>query len=236
MKLAGRAQSARRPAACPLTASSAAKRHEAVDMTAESIPRSHCSPGERFGLSPGEVHFLWWLIKGSITNPETREHLHRAWGMCARHAVALLAVEAAYRHGWMYACATLYLDLVERGLAALTTRGLLSEERSIRQLHAIGPCLMCDLDRERAGGGAAPADLLERGRDPHPLGAFAEETKSHWAGLVCRLCSTVASGPLCRVHLISDHGLDLADEVRSQRAALGYIARQLIRYARSFRW
>lgn len=93
-------------------------------MTADSIPRSLDLPDERLGLSDGEVHFLWWFIQGSIMNPETRERLHRAWGMCARHAAALLAVEAAYRHGWMHACALLYLDLIERGLGALTTRGL----------------------------------------------------------------------------------------------------------------
>jgi hypothetical protein len=205
-------------------------------MTAEPIPRNHDSPDERLGLSDGEVHFLWWFIQGSIMNPETRERLRRAWGMCARHATALLAVEAAYRHGWMHACAILYLDLVEGGLGALTTGEPFSEERAIRRLYATGPCLMCDLAVEQSGRGAASVELLERGRDPAQLGAFAGETERHWRPLVCRACSPGASGPLCRVHLIRDHGLDVSGEVRSLRATLGYIARHLIRYARSFRW
>ena len=205
-------------------------------MPAESIPRSPRSADDRLELSDGEVHFLWWFIQGSIMNPETRERLQRAWGMCARHAVALLSVEAAYRHGWMHACALLYLDLVERAVAALTTRGLFSEDRAIRRLHATGPCLMCELAVERSDGGAASADLLNRGHDRTQLGVFTIETERHWRPLVCRACSPGATGALCRRHLITEHGLDPADDVRSERAALGYIARHLIRYARSFRW
>jgi hypothetical protein len=204
-------------------------------MTAESIPRIPDSPVERLGLSDGDVHFLWWFIQGSIEDPETRERLGRAWGMCARHAAGLVAVEAAYRNGSMRACAILYLDLIERGLGALTTHGPFGEERAIRDLRATGPCLMCDLGIERSRGGAASEDLLERARDQAQLRAFASQTARLWASRVCRLCSADAPGPLCRVHLITEHRLEVSDEIRSQRATLGSIARHLIGYVRSFR-
>ena len=205
-------------------------------MTAEAIPRSANTADGRLALSDGEVHFLWWFIQDSIMNAETRDRLRRAWGMCARHASALLAVETADRHGWMHACTILYLDLIERGLNALMVRGLFGDERVLRTLHATGPCLMCELAVGRAGGGAASADLLARGRDERQLEAFARETEPHWSALVCRRCTPQANGPLCRPHLIAGHPFDLADELRSQRAHLGYVARHLIAYARSFRW
>jgi len=236
MKLAGRVRT-RRSADGSLTASTTLSCVEVVAMTAESIARSAGSADDRLELSDGEVHFLWRFIQGSIMNPETRERMGRAWGMCTRHAAALLAVEAAYRHGWMHACALLYLDLIERALGALTTtRGLFGEDRAIRRLHATGPCLICEMEIEASGGGAASADLLDRSPDPSQLSSLADDTRSHWMALVCRLCSPGAIGPLCRLHLVGDPHLDAREEIHAQRATLGYVARHLIRYARSSRW
>lgn len=219
-------------------------------MTASSISRPHHErpwargparapdpPAEPAGwLSDGEIHFLWWFIQGSIMNPETRTWLHRAWGMCDRHATGLLAVEAAYRRGWMHASALLYLDLIERAIGALTTRGPLRTFRAIYRLRTSEPCLMCDLNLTAVSGGGASPELLERGRDRAELDRFARGTREFWQPLVCRRCDMAATGPLCRPHLLSVAMIDLAAELRSERAALGSVARHLVRYARSFRW
>ncbi len=185
-------------------------------------------------LSDAEVHFLWWFIQGSIINPETRERLHRAWGMCARHAIGLLQVEAAFRHGWVHASTLLYLDLLERALQALTARGLRANGRIRNRLRATGPCLMCEL-RAR-GGGAASEELLDRGRDSAELLGLAAHTRPFWLPYACRECVTGARGPLCRLHLVG-HSSDVFErELHRERSDLGGVMRHLIRYARSFRW
>ena len=199
-------------------------------------------PQEGLLLSDGEVHFLWWFIQGSIMNPETRQRLHRAWGLCSRHAAGLLMVEAAYRHGWLHACAILYLDLVERAVAALAAGGPLAGERIRGRLRARGPCLMCELQLEQAGGGAASADLLARGRDPSQLRHFAASCRPFWTQQICPRCQAGAPGPLCRPHFVAAQRTppwlvgSVDDLVRQERSALGAIARHLIAYARSFRW
>lgn len=33
-----------------------------------------------FHPSPGEIHYIWWYIQGSIMNPEVRRTLRRARG------------------------------------------------------------------------------------------------------------------------------------------------------------
>ena len=180
-----------------------------------------------------EVNLRWWLIQECISNAETRGRLRSAWGLCARHATALLAVGGAYRHAWIHAGTILYLDLIEHGIQAVTVGGPFSDERAIRNLRATAPCPMCELAVDEAGGGAPSAELL--GRGDTLLEAFAREAQSVSRPLVCRLCSTEADGPLCRPHLIADHSFDLAEELKVQRGRLGYIARHLIRYARSFR-
>jgi len=102
------------------------------------------SPPRREDLrpSPGEVHFLWFFIQGSIMVPDTRAQLRRAWGMCRRHSFTLLAVEAAFRHGYLHGPALLYEDLMERALAAFNLRGPLQEIRVAHRLRDTGPCLM----------------------------------------------------------------------------------------------
>jgi hypothetical protein len=52
------------------------------------------SPSRVWPLPDGEIHYLWWFIQGSIMEPEMRGRLRRTWGA--------LAVEAAYRHGYLH--------------------------------------------------------------------------------------------------------------------------------------
>jgi len=126
------------------------------------------SPALPIRLSDGEVHFLWSFIQGSIMIPETRRALRRAWGMCQRHSYGFLAVDAAFRHGWLHAPTILYADLMERARAALDIGGLFWPARLAARLRARGPCLMCGLvsvapDTPVADGAAT---LANQGRHP----------------------------------------------------------------------
>ena len=190
---------------------------------------------QRVHLTDGEVHFLWWFIRGSMMNPDTRRQLRQAWGMCSRHAAGLLAVEAAFRQGRMQASALLYLDLIERAVGAITSRGPFAEVRAARRLDTHGPCLMCELRVAGAASGGAPADLLTLGRDSIQLTWSANESRRYWEPLVCRDCRVGAAGPRCRVHLVAHAQSVRPDELAPERAALGHIYRHLVRYARSFR-
>lgn len=81
-------------------------------------------------LSPGEVHFLWWFMQGSIMDPEMRRHLRLAWGMCDRHGVGALGAEAAFRHGYLHGPAILYAPL----------RAFLSQSRAHWMSTVCGRC------------------------------------------------------------------------------------------------
>jgi len=64
-------------------------------------------PTEAWQLSDGEIHYLWWYMQGSIMDPGVRQRLRRAWGMCGRHAWGALAVETAFRPGFLHGPALL---------------------------------------------------------------------------------------------------------------------------------
>lgn len=51
--------------------------------------------------------------------PDVRRRLHRAWGMCGRHAWGALAVETSYRYGYLHGPAALYEDLMDRARRTL---------------------------------------------------------------------------------------------------------------------
>jgi hypothetical protein len=177
-------------------------------------------------LSDGEIHFLYWFIQGSIMIPETRHALHRAWGLCERHAWAALAVEMSFRPTYLHGPALLYQDLLERCLAAFTRAGPLRAQRVARRLRSQGPCLMCKLNVYRAGRGGASLTTIERGRQTAPLYRFAIDHKKYWEQTVCGVCDGSTSHIRCRRHLIeqasglAEHSVhaglvaDLLDRVR----------------------
>ncbi|OGO42193.1 MAG: hypothetical protein A2Z04_06485 [Chloroflexi bacterium RBG_16_57_9] len=95
--------------------------------------------------SDGEIHFLWHFIQGSIMIPSTRWSLRRNWGMCDRHSFGFIAVEAAYRRGYLHGQAVLYKDLMERAAAAFKAPAPLQAVNVALKLRETEPCLMCKL-------------------------------------------------------------------------------------------
>jgi hypothetical protein len=185
--------------------------------------------------SDGEIHFLWYFIQGSIMEAATRAHLRRAWGMCQRHAFASIAVEAAFRSGFLHGPAILYKDVMERAVAAMSLRGPLREPLIARRLREAGPCLMCSLGYGPTSRGQASTEVLERGRDLEPVRLFALRTMPWWRPAVCGRCEGIDGVARCRVHLRQDLLRREASLSRHQ-AQVADVALHLRRYSRSFRW
>jgi hypothetical protein len=192
--------------------------------------------GSGLRLSDGEVHFLYWFIQGSIMNPDTRRRLQGAWGFCQRHALAHLAVEFAFRRGWVHGCAVLYDDLMERAVRTVNS-GRFGFWLAFR-LRQTGPCLMCELGFGPNSPGLAPAELLARGRETSRLRSFAAETLSYWRGFVCAQCTgrtPSPDAPRCRPHLLGDLRHRRPVHLGAQRELIGSIYSAVNRYSRSFR-
>ncbi len=186
-------------------------------------------------LSEGEIHFLWYFIQGSIMEPPTRLALRRAWGMCPRHTFASLAVEAAFRHGFLHGPAILYEDLMGRAAAAMRARGRLGARIIARALRDAGPCHMCALGYGPASRGWASRKIVDQGRDLGQIRLFALGTEPDWRLDVCGRCAGDGRPARCRPHLIDElrHGRAAVDEVRAWVVG---IHERVRRYARSFRW
>lgn len=202
-------------------------RSMAIEPGGDTSPT--CEP-----LGPAEVHFLWWFIQGSVMEPETRAQLRAGWGLCARHGPGFMAVEAAYRRGWVHACAVLYVDLMERAHATLTADRPWGGVAAAWSLGGRRRCLMCELDVGPASGVAAVGAALATEFD---LASFTErltETREHWWREVCATCVPDAPGPPCRPH--TSFGPGTPRELRAARATVERILPHLRRYGRSFRW
>jgi len=201
--------------------------------------RGATSPGDGGSgippLSDGEIHHLWWFIQGSIMEPDIRWRLRRAWGTCERHAWGGLAVETAFRQGYLHGPAVLYDDLMERAVRAFDLRGTWQARRLSRRLRPRGPCMMCELGLGPASRGAARAELLQQGRDPGEFHSLASKTRAYWRRAFCGRCSGDGSSSRCRRHLVEDASRGVAD-LAEQRALVRYVAQHLKVYRRSFVW
>ncbi|HEX5467218.1 MAG TPA: hypothetical protein VFW92_11145 [Candidatus Limnocylindrales bacterium] len=188
-------------------------------------------------LGDGEIHFLWWFIQGSIMDPEMRDHLRRAWGFCARHGLGYLAVDTAYRHGFVHGPAILYDDIMERAAKALAVRGPLAARRAALNLRTAGPCPLCDLSlRPATGSGSFSGELLAQGRDLIELRRFAAESHAGWRPHVCGVCAADDRPGRCRAHL--HEAIAAGDEVAlvRGRATVRTIGAGVAAFHRSFRW
>ena len=187
-------------------------------------------------LSDGEIHFLWWFIQGSIMNPETRRRLRQAWGFCQRHACGFVAVECAFRQGWLHGSALLYEDLLGRARDVLNGPVLVKPLIAYR-LRERRSCMLCELGVGPQSVGYASADILARGRDVSTLQAFARETRGDWEARVCDRCLGHASGTRwCRPHLVAAIRQGDPIDLDAERASVQTDFVHLQRYARSFRW
>ena len=192
-------------------------------------------------LSPGEIHYVWWFIQGSIMNPDVRWRLRRAWGMCERHAWGALAVEAAFRPTFLHSPAVLYDDIMERAAAAWQRaatlgRGRIAQRQLARKLRPSGPCLMCDMNIAPDAVGAAGPHIIRAGANTSSLRRVAAVTRSHWLDTVCGTCAGRGGAQRCRRHLVEEISAGRTIDFTLHREVVEDIARRVGRYHRSFRW
>jgi len=185
-------------------------------------------------LSAGEIHFLWWFIQGSIMSPSTREQLWKGWGMCERHAWGFISVEAAFREGYLHGPAVLYEDLMNRARAAFLVRGPAQSRRSMRNIRAKGPCLMCEMEYGSKSKGSIEPERVQKGRDLSELQALARKTAPYWERAVCGRCAGNDSPQRCRRHLIADISRGVISDLSPHAALVDDIAKHIKIYARSF--
>jgi len=190
----------------------------------------------RLQLSPGEIHFLWWFIQGSIMNPSTRDRLRKAWGMCERHAWGWMIVEAAFRSAHMHGPAVLYEDVMRLALSAFEIRGPMQIGRLKRRLRSQGPCLMCESGFGPDNQWFVKPEIVRQGRDMTNFIALARRTFPYWRDSVCGDCSGDGSPVRCRMHLMENQSLALADDLSDARALVFKIAHDLMKFARSFQF
>lgn len=199
--------------------------------------RSRHSGAEPPLLGDGEIHFLWWFIQGSIMDPEMRARLARAWGFCERHGLGYLAVDAAYRHGFLHGPAILFDDLMARALRALARSGPLAERRAHLGLRSGGPCPLCDLSMSPgSNAGAFTASLLRQGRDLTQLRQLARSGQGGWAPHVCGACAGDDRPSFCRRHLIAALDRGDVDARPNGLATVEAIAAGVATYHRACRW
>jgi len=203
-------------------------------MNMATASRSQASPA--FELSPGEIHFLWWFIQGSIMNPSTRERLRRGWGMCERHAWGWMVVEAAFRSGYMHGPAVLYEDVMGLASAAFEMRGPMQHERLTRRLRRQGPCLMCEESYGPDSKWFVKPQIVMQGRDLSEFRSLAQSTFPYWQTAVCGRCSGDDSPARCRRHLVEDVSAGLLGDLSPARDLVAHIVHHLVRYARSFQF
>jgi hypothetical protein len=205
-------------------------------VSKERVIHSISSVPERFELSPGEIHFLWWFIQGSIMNPSTRERLRKAWGMCERHAWGWMVVEAAFRSGYMHGPAVLYEDVIRLAFTAFGMHGPMQHERLKRRFRAKGPCLMCEEGYGPGNQWFVKPQLVVQGRDISEFRALARKTYPYWKKAVCGVCAGTGSEPRCRRHFIEEEQRDQPRHALKSRALVSDILDHLVKYARSFQF
>ncbi len=191
---------------------------------------------EKFLLSPGEIHFLWWFIQGSIMFPNTRERLRRAWGFCERHAWGALLVEAAFRRGYMHGPAILYEDIMEKAWAAFSGKIWLRKWQLRQVLKSKDPCLMCVMHYGPTSKGVARPEIIQRGQDPAEFKKLCQRTQKYWEGMVCGLCTGWNSPALCREHLLAEAHRLASASFKIHKEFVGQIYDHICLYSRSFRW
>lgn len=198
------------------------------------LAAEHCAMNPP--LSPGEVHYLWWFVQGSIMEPDTRRRLLLAWGMCERHSFGALAAEAAFRHGYLHGQAILYEDLMERAARAFELAGPLPGARLARRLRARARCQMCEFGYGPDSESHISPERVAVGRDITLLSGFLAEAEHHWRATVCGRCAGGNAQVRCRVHLLEDLRSDPSLSLEPHRALVRRIFSHLSRYSASFQW
>lgn len=193
-------------------------------------------PVEWLTPSSGELKFLWWFIQGSIMDADVRQNMLRAWGLCERHTLIWLRVEAALRHGYLHGPAVYYSDLMAHAEQAFTALGAFSAHWIAHRLQANKPCHLCAMGLGTAPQMGEEDEKLGQGLDAMPLMTFMAETEPSWRPHVCGRCARSPSLQRCREHLCEDieqgHPLELA----RHREDIQTMARHISHYDASFQW
>ncbi len=195
------------------------------------------SAGRPHPLGDLEIQYLCLFGADAIDRPETRVQLWMAWGMCHRHALGFLAVEASLHQGWLFRPAIVYDDVIDRGRYALAPRRLFERARvgaSLREAEPCQPCALGLTPDEPAEPEAAT--IVDEGRGLDPLRSFASETRRHWERWVCGKCAGSESPTRCRLHLAEDLDAGRGAGLPSQRVLVEDLSSHLRAYARSFGW
>ena len=169
-------------------------------------------------------------------NPDTRQRLRRAWGLCERHAWGWMTVEAAFRSGYMHGPAVLYEDLMGLAVAAFDIQGPMPISRLRRKIQQRGPCLMCEEGFDAHTKGFIKEEVVAQGRDLSEFRVLARRTFPYWQKSVCGICAGTDSAQRCRSHLIEDAKKRLVDDFSEPRALINYMLHHLAKYARSFQF
>ncbi len=205
-------------------------------VTDEAAQAGHVDP-LRPPLADGEVRYLAWLGAGAIDEPQEQVRLLGAWGMCQRHALGFLAVEASLNEGWMFRPAVVYDHVFDRAVRALAPRRLFERSRVAAYLLDAEPCPVCDPDTShRAQVDSVPEEVVARGRDLAPLRRLALETRPQWEPWICGPCAGNGSPLRCRLHLAAELRAPGGPALPEQRRLVALLSRHLRTYARSFGW
>lgn len=180
------------------------------------------------GLPDGSVFAQ--LLGEAFADSVVREATLASWGLCEEHAFGLL-IAVVRDERLSYPTAVLYVELLERALAAMTAGGPLAGLQVRRKLKTTGICPMCRPGvAEHAGRSGSPGGGDEA--TTGPLRDLLRRSQGYWRPLACPRCLGIHEGTLCREHLRA--ALPFAS-LADARAGLGNIARKLIAYSRSFR-
>lgn len=147
-----------------------------------------------------ELSQLWWFADGAIMNADTRLHLRRSWGLCARHAWLYFRVETELRIHPL-GNAVLMADLVRRAAGIATGRG--SVMRKLSQLRTRESCFTCDHGGHGQPRFARQLVQVNRGR---ATAQWCLAGQRVWRPRACPACvprRDVTTGVTCRPHLIS---------------------------------
>jgi hypothetical protein len=187
-------------------------------------------------LTEREIGYFARLGESRLNDLGERARLWRAWGMCQRHALGFVAVEAWLEDGWLFRPAVLYAEIMERAQHAVAHHWFMERARAEVNLGGV-PCPACDLGLTAAAQ-SAPGDGAEPARDGllEPLRALAARTRVYWGAWLCGTCSNSAAPARCRIHLAEDLEAGRRVDLAAHRATITMIARRVDVYAASFGW
>ncbi len=192
---------------------------------------------DMFMLSPGEIHFLWWFIQGSIMFPSTRERLRKAWGFCSRHAWGGFARRSFLSSVAICTVQQFFMkDIMEKAAMAFAGKSLLKRWQIRLSLRAKGPCLMCEMNYGADSKGTARPEIIEKGEDATELKKFCARTRKYWEKMVCGKCADLNSLARCREHLLLEVAHLSPAEFKEHKNLIRIIYDHIGLYSRSFRW